>query len=1066
MSTKQNSSDKTISNGANTAVYISRSNGNQQSEKDLVELAEICLKSNNPFTLYAPSDLKSSAIAGLQKESRIKTLNGNDLGDDIKNVLTLQLPLSNKADTILKWALNANKAFNGQNMVAAFGRNSEKSNFYDKHLVYWTNFWPKFFTGANSNLASCEAILLSEDDFNNLVIGKKIDNPWQLAALGEKEGLCTKVPFEYKASDFKLGDASKSFAKGLLDGVKTLINYFFKAVNPGTQISDKTDINHGLYKKIFGFSALFLLIGMLSISNDYNVTWDEPNHNNYSQDVLDYYTSMGEDTSMFDFQAEGHRDNFTNVLYGMGIDVLASGVNRIIGTNETAEPKDMIAITFTGNIVDSLFNNQYKRYPVDESGFIEHRTLGKINVSGKTLPEIKSIIRDKLNESSVNASVSVGFSSFKTHHAEFVTRHILNTITGFLAILFASLLVRMLSGWLPAIITLIALVCSPSFFGQCFNNPKDIPFAAGYIMSLYFLVRLLKELPNARHQTKVMLALAIGFTISIRVQGVLPLGFLLMFMGLHWLLNYANKKDNKFLVYVKHGLLIGIVAYILGILFWPYALRNPINGTLKALTEFDKFSYLTYYELFEGVRLFDKPWYYEPKLIMLTAPLAVLAGLVPGVLLGWKNNRTQRLMVGLVLLATFFPSAYIIYKKSYVYNGWRHFIFIYPSLVAIAVLGWHWLSSLFKSNKIKMGLMLIIGLTFIKPGIWSIVNHPYQYIYFNEIAGGVEGANGLYELDYWNQTPRAAFKWLIKNHPEVLKGDIKVSSNNIQEALKTFVPEGKDVKYAWTREYEWADNNWTYAIWTTRTLSKNQILNGYWPPKGTIHEIKVDGVTIAAVVRSNSNYSYLGKQCLKKNNGDSALWYYQQAYTFNPLEEEYARGLADACKMKMKLDSAVMFYKKAIELRDGNYEAYQSLGEVYYTQALMADQNNPNSKMLEMAFDNLSLAFKHKKNASAPLIMGEIRLQQKNALEAKMYFNLFNQAYGNVGRGYLGLGKAELILGEQDSAFYNLQAAIQLDPRNPEAYGIIGTELQKTGRSKEAEQFLNEYMKLTGMPQQ
>ena len=440
MSTKQNSSDKTISNSANTAVYISQSNGNKQAEKDLLELAEICFKSNNPFTLFASEKLKSNSISDLLKDSKIKTINPNGFGEDIKNVLTLQLPLSNRADAILKWTQNANKAFNGKNMVAAIGRNSDKSNFYDKHLAYWSNFWPKFFTGANSNLSSCEVVLLSEDDFKYLVLEKKIDSAWQLAALGEKEGICTKVPFEYKASDFKLGDASKSFARGLVDGIKTLINYFFKAVNPGDQITDKSNINHSLYKKIFGFSAVFLLIGMLSISNDYNVTWDEPNHNNYSQDVLDYYTSMGEDTSMFDFQAEGHRDNFTNVLYGMGIDVLASGVNRIIGTNETAVPKDIIAITFTGNIVDSLFNNQYKRYPVDESGFIEHRTLGKINVAGKTLPEIKSVLKDKLNEGSVNASVSVGFSSFKAHHAEFVTRHILNTITGFLAILFASLL--------------------------------------------------------------------------------------------------------------------------------------------------------------------------------------------------------------------------------------------------------------------------------------------------------------------------------------------------------------------------------------------------------------------------------------------------------------------------------------------------------------------------------------------------------------------------------------------------------------------------------------------------
>ena len=55
-----------------------------------------------------------------------------------------------------------------------------------------------------------------------------------------------------------------------------------------------------------------------------------------------------------------------------------------------------------------------------------------------------------------------------------------------------------------------------------------------------------------------------------------------------------------------------------------------------------------------------------------------------------------------------------------------------------------------------------------------------------------------------------------------------------------------------------------------------------------------------------------------------------------------------------------------------------------------------------------------------------------------------------------------MLLGEQDSAFYNLQAAIQLEPKNPEAYYYLGTELQKSGRKQEAEQILNEYAKLTG----
>lgn len=357
--------------------------------------------------------------------------------------------------------------------------------------------------------------------------------------------------------------------------------------------------------------------------------------------------------------------------------------------------------------------------------------------------------------------------------------------------------------------------------------------------------------------------------------------------------------------------------------------------------------------------------------------------------------------------------------------------------------------------------MLVIAASFIKPGIWSIANHPYQYMYFNEIAGGIQGANGLYELDYWNQTPREAFKWLLENRPEIKNKKIKVSSNNIQEALKTFNKDGDSVKYAWTREYEWADNDWTYAIWTTRTLSKNQILGGYWPPKGTIHEVKVDGVTVAAVVQSNNNYSHLGKKYLKKNMGDSALYFYSKAYEYNPLEEEYARGIANACRLINKTDSAILFFKKAIELRDGNYEAYNSLGEIYFTKAYGNGQN-PDMKLFKVAYENFALAYKHKKNSSAPLYMGEIKLQENNAEEARNYFNTFLSTYNEAAQGYFGLARAQLKLNETDSALYNLQVAIQLDPKNPQPYQALMDEYQKLGRTQEAEQILKLYQQKNG----
>lgn len=980
MASKQIEGEKNIVNGSNTAIFITGIKPGKQSLEDLSQLAEICSRSNNPLSLFIDSKIKNSDSDKLINEGKIFSLIDAAFPDDIRNVCPVKLPLSNEPGTITKWIITAGKHQTDSNLIAANGKFPENAAFTDKYFGYWANFWPKLFIGVNSNLSACEAILVPVRDFETFFT-KGIKSAWQLAALAEKNNCLSTMKFEYPKNSFVFGDGLKGAVSGKLGGFVSLFNNFIKMPSIGTNKSSWTDINANVYKKTFGIVAAALLALMCWISFDYNITWDEPNHNTFSKDVLKYYSSFGNDTTMFDFGKAGHRDYVSNVYYGMSIDVAASAINSIFS--------------------------------------------------------IKN---------------------------EYATRHFLNAIVGFFAILFTALTVRLLSGWLPALITLLAMVCSPSFFGHCFNNPKDIPFAAGYIMALYYILRLLKESPHAKHQTKVLLAVAIGFALSIRAGGLLLFGYLFMAYFLYLVFSgNKNKSKGAMKSYVISFLVISVGGYALGILMWPYALRQPLTGAYTALREFEKFGFLTYYELFEGTRQYIKPWHYEPKLIALTAPLAIVGGFALSLLTGWfRKNRTEFFMFTVLIFATLFPAAYAIYKNSYVYNGWRHFIFIYPSLAALAILGWYWLVSIFKNQKIQTLTMLIIGITFIKPGIWSIANHPYQYLYFNEIAGGIKGANGNYELDYWNQTPREAFAWLIKNKPEVLDGKHKVSSNNIQESLKTFNPEGDSVKYAWTREYEWTDNDWKYAIWTTRTLSKNQILGGYWPPKGTIHEVKVDGVTVAAVVKSPNNFSYLGKQMLKKNKPDSALYYYSQCFTYNPLEEEYARGVADACKALGRLDSAILFYNKAIALRDGNYEAFQSLGEVYFSKAYAANPSNPDPAWIEKAYQNFSLAFKNKKNSSSPLYMAEIRRMQNKLDEAKDNYNLFLSNYPNAAEGYLGLAKTQMMLNESDSALYNLQVAIQLNPNMGEAYELIYNELIKTGRKQEAEQFLKQYMQKRG----
>ena len=42
--------------------------------------------------------------------------------------------------------------------------------------------------------------------------------------------------------------------------------------------------------------------------------------------------------------------------------------------------------------------------------------------------------------------------------------------------------------------------------------------------------------------------------------------------------------------------------------------------------------------------------------------------------------------------------------------------------------------------------------------------HPYEYMYFSPLIGGVAGANGQYEMDYWGICNKPAGEWLAQNY--------------------------------------------------------------------------------------------------------------------------------------------------------------------------------------------------------------------------------------------------------------------------------------------------------------
>ena len=71
--------------------------------------------------------------------------------------------------------------------------------------------------------------------------------------------------------------------------------------------------------------------------------------------------------------------------------------------------------------------------------------------------------------------------------------------------------------------------------------------------------------------------------------------------------------------------------------------------------------------------------------------------------------------------------------KPNLYNGWRHFYYLYPSIIVISVYGIKKLLN--KNNSLKIITYLILICNFIILINWKIQNHPNQQVYFNIFAG-------------------------------------------------------------------------------------------------------------------------------------------------------------------------------------------------------------------------------------------------------------------------------------------------------------------------------------------
>jgi tetratricopeptide (TPR) repeat protein len=521
-------------------------------------------------------------------------------------------------------------------------------------------------------------------------------------------------------------------------------------------------------------------------------------------------------------------------------------------------------------------------------------------------------------------------------------RHVMNSMVGWLAILFAALIAVRLAGYRAGIIVLFLLFISPHWLGHCYNNPKDIPFAAAYIFTIYFIIRLLKEMPRPDKSTYAMIALGIAMALSVRAGGLILIPYYVLFVGLYFLLStpgtgiFSKENLQRFESYALSTIVVCLFGYFCGLLLWPYALQNPISNPISSMKILTNYA-VTLRQVFDGKILWSDhmPWYYLSKYIFITTPLIVITGIILFLLLFSfrKGQKYDYYWYFILAFSIIFPLFYIYYKQSNVYDGWRHVLFVYPSIAILAGLGIHFLLDAFRKKRIVvfsiLGLFLLMSFMPLKH---IIKNHPHEYVYYNELIGGVDNAVGKFETDYYYHSIRAGSLWLknkILNDPKLRDHKIIVATNFSPGVSYYFRDVRDSIKIIYLRYYDRGEYDWDYDIIANSYINSFQLKNKHWPPLNTIHTVNVDNTPICAIIERKNKDDFYGTNELNSKKYDLALPALQRAVEFDPGNESALLNLAKGYLETGKIDDAIRILNKCLKVYPDYDKALNLLGICY-----------------------------------------------------------------------------------------------------------------------------------------
>ncbi|MBU3624587.1 hypothetical protein, partial [Polynucleobacter sp. AP-Latsch-80-C2] len=350
-------------------------------------------------------------------------------------------------------------------------------------------------------------------------------------------------------------------------------------------------------------------------------------------------------------------------------------------------------------------------------------------------------------------------------------RHLLTFLIFYAAVYFFYKLVKLrYQDWRIGLLGAVFLVLSPRIFSDGFFNDKDLVFMSVFAIGIHTLVRFVLK-PGMF--TGLWHALACALAIDLRLMAVI-----LPAVTVFTLLVLAARKELSFSKLIGYlGTYLALMA-LLVVAFWPWLWLDPLGNFVLAFKNMARFRHAPDM-VFMGdiVNASRLPWYYIPVWIGVTTPILYLILFLVGASTTvntlirniWSKTKTlwanDAQLQDLLFLGLFFaPLLAVIMLHSILYNGWRQMYFIYPAFLLVSIRGLISLWALTNTKQMARRILLVLvigsmGFT----SYWMVRWHPYQYLYFNVLAGPFAKR---FDVDYWAVAYRPVLAKIVGQDPK------------------------------------------------------------------------------------------------------------------------------------------------------------------------------------------------------------------------------------------------------------------------------------------------------------